>query len=94
MYEVELLRKCCRTVSTTFSLQDHQSPEFKSFIKAQYCPWSTVPEWLADAMREYLLEKGTSSSTVMEIFNSDSGEQLNSCWYFLRLECEMENWLC
>ena len=44
MYEVELLRKCCRTVSTTFSLQDHQSPEFKSFIKAQYCPWSTVPE--------------------------------------------------
>ena len=37
-----------------------------------------------------MLEKDISFSTVMGIFNSESGEQLNS-WSFLSLECEMEN---
>ena len=31
MYEVVLFRECCGTVSTTLSLEDSQSPEFKSF---------------------------------------------------------------
>ena len=74
-------------------LEDSQPPEFKSFLTNQYCPSSTVPEWLNDVIREYLLEKYTSSFTVMGTFNSDSWKQLNSCWYFLSLECEMENWL-
>ena len=38
-----------------------------------------------------MLEKDTSSSTVMGTFNSNSGEQLNTCWSFISLECEVEN---
>ena len=53
--------------------------------------WSSVPELLIDAIREYMVEKDTSSSTVMGIFNSRSGEQLNTCWSFISLECEVEN---
>ena len=37
------------------------------------------------------MEKDTSSSTVMGTFNSKSGEQLNTCWSFISLECEVEN---
>ena len=37
------------------------------------------------------MEKDTSSSTVTETFNSNSGEQLNTCWSFISLECEVEN---
>ena len=40
-----------------------------------------------------MLEKDNSSSTVMGTFDSDSEEQLNSCWSFLSLECKMENQL-
>ena len=40
-----------------------------------------------------MLEKDTSSSTVMGTFNSNSGEQLNTCWSFISLECEVENQL-
>ena len=38
-----------------------------------------------------MLEKDTSSSTVMRTFNSNSGEQLNTSWSFNSLECEVEN---
>ena len=75
-----LFRECCGTVSTTLPLQDSQSPE---------CPWSSVPEWLIDAIREYLVEKDTSSSTVMGTFKSNSGEQLNTCWSFISPEYEV-----
>ena len=37
------------------------------------------------------MEKDTSSFTVMGIFKSKSGEQLNTCWSFISLECEVEN---
>ena len=37
------------------------------------------------------MEKDTSSSTVMGTFKSKSGEQLNTCWSFISLECEVEN---
>ena len=37
------------------------------------------------------MEKDTSSSTVMGTFNSRSGEQLNTYWSFISLECEVEN---
>ena len=40
-----------------------------------------------------MLEKDTSSSTVMGTFNSNSGEQLNICWSFISLECEVEKQL-
>ena len=56
-------------------------------------PWSSVPEWLIDAIREYLVEKDTSSSTVMRTFKSNSGEQLNTCWSFISPEYEVENLL-
>ena len=46
-----------------------------------------------DAIREYLVEKDTSPSTVMGTFNSRSGEQLNTWWSFINLECEVENQL-
>ena len=49
--------------------------------------------WMIDATTEYLLEKETSSTTVMETFKSNSGEQLNTCWSFISIECEVENWL-
>ena len=88
-----LFRKCCGTVSTTLSLQDSQSPELKSFTIAQECLWSSVPEWLIDAIREYLVEKDTSSSTVMGTFKFNSGEQLNTCWSFISPEYEVENLL-
>ena len=39
------------------------------------------------------MEKNTSSSKVMGTFNSNSGEQLNTCWYFISLECEVGNQL-
>ena len=37
------------------------------------------------------MEKDTSSSTVMGTFKPKSGEQLNTCWSFINLECEVEN---
>ena len=37
------------------------------------------------------MEKDTSFSTVMGTFKSKSGEQLNTCWLFISLECEVEN---
>ena len=37
------------------------------------------------------MEKDTLSSTVMGTFNSRSGLQLNTCWSFITLECEVEN---
>ena len=37
------------------------------------------------------MEKDTSSSTVIGTFKSKSGEQLNTCWSFISLECEVEN---
>ena len=40
-----------------------------------------------------MLEKDASFSTVMGTFNSNSGEQLNTCWVFINLECEVENQL-
>ena len=39
------------------------------------------------------MEKDTSSSTVIGNFNSKLGEQLNTCWSFTSLECEVENQL-
>ena len=86
-----LFRQCCGTVSTTLSLQDSKSPEIKSSTIAQQCPWSNVPEWLNDAIREYLVKKDTSSSTVMGTFKSKSGEQLNTCWSFISPEYEVKN---
>ena len=56
-------------------------------------PLSSVPEWLIDVIREYLLEKDTSSSTIMGTFSSKSGEQLNTCWSFISLEYEKESQL-
>ena len=35
--------------------------------------------------------KDTSFSTVMGPFKSKSTEQLNTCWTFVSLECEVEN---
>ena len=46
-----------------------------------------------DAIRECLVEKDTSSSTVMGTFKSNSGEQLNTCWSFISPEYEVENLL-
>ena len=46
-----------------------------------------------DAIRGCLVEKDISSSIVMGTFNSKSGKQLNTCWSFIRFECEVENWL-
>ena len=40
-----------------------------------------------------MLEKDTSSSKVIRTFNSDSREQLNSCWSFLSFEYETEKQL-
>ena len=37
------------------------------------------------------MEKDTLSSTVTGTFQSKSGEQLNTCWSFISLECEVEN---
>ena len=37
------------------------------------------------------MEKDTSSSTVMGTFKSKSGTQLNTCWSFISLECEVKN---
>ena len=37
------------------------------------------------------MKKDTLSSTVMGTFESKSGEQLNTCWSFISLECEVEN---
>ena len=37
------------------------------------------------------MEKDTSSSTVMGTFKSKLGEQLNTCWLLISLECEVEN---
>ena len=88
-----LLTEYCGTVSTTLPLQDSQSPELKSFTIAQQCPWSSVSEWLVDAIREYLVEKDTSSSTVMGIVKSNSGEQVNTCWSFISPGYEVENLL-
>ena len=34
-----------------------------------------------------------TSSTVMGTCKSKSGEQLNTCWSFISLECEVENQL-
>ena len=45
---------------------------------------------IMDVIRQCLLEKDTSTSTVIGTFNSDSGVQLNSIWSFLSLECEIE----
>ena len=42
-----------------------------------------------DAITEYLVEKDTSSSTVMRTFKS--GKQSNTCWSFISPECEVEN---
>ena len=39
------------------------------------------------------MEKDTSSFTVMGIFKSKSGEQLNTCWSLISLGCEVENQL-
>ena len=39
------------------------------------------------------MEKDTSSSIVMGTFNTKSGGQLNTCWSFISLECEVENQL-
>ena len=38
-----------------------------------------------------MVEKDTSSSTVMATFIFKSEEQLNTCWSFISLECEVEN---
>ena len=39
------------------------------------------------------MEKDTSSSTVIGTFSSKSREQLNTCWCFIIVECEVENQL-
>ena len=36
-----------------------------------------------------MLDKDTS--TIIRTFNCNSGEQLNACWSFISLECEVEN---
>ena len=46
-----------------------------------------------DTTRQYVLERDTSSSTVMGTFKSNSVEQLNICWSFISLESEVENQL-
>ena len=66
MHKVVLVRECCGTANTTLSLQDSQFPKFKFFSTALEFPWSSVPEWLIDATREYLLEKDTSSLQLWE----------------------------
>ena len=46
---------------------------------------------MIDAIREYLVEKDTSSSTILGNFKSKSGEQLNACWSHISPEYEAEN---
>lgn len=73
-------------LTTALPLQDSQSREFKSSTTPELPPWSSVPKWSIDAIRDYFLEKDTSSSTVIRTFNFNWEEQLNTC-----IQCDMKN---